>query len=719
MEPTGAAPEAHPSSTWRTTAWRVLRGAGKAFRTSSTVVGATVLVTAGVGAYVASDVKKKSLTLPDEFVLDLDLQACEVVEQLPPPFQRFGGWRQVLVRDLVDAFEEAGKDPRVKGVLAKLPDGQGPRLGGFAQVHELRSAITRFRLVSAERQVPCTAYADTFGSTQSYYLASSFQDVFLQPSGMVMCNGLASKVPFLRGLLDSWKIVPLARTREEYKNAANSLSEKGYTRAHKEANTNIVQTLSSQIFEGIAVSRGISVSAVRQAVDLAPLSSGEAVSRKLVTACKYLDEVEDDITGAGGPPGTKPLKKVSYRKFLAAKKAEAKLQQKKSPLKEDTPSQPAVMEEAKEDGATDMTSMEARKPAPGSMHAWWSHWSEKGFAAWWNAMTSTLAGDEPDPASEFSPFPKPPMPPKVALVYAVGPITTINPGQQTNYVSSVKVCKELRKLRKDPTVKAVVMRVDSPGGSAYASDAIRREVDLLKEAGKPVVVSMGNVAASGGYYISCSADKILASPSTITGSIGVVLFKLDVSALLEEKGVNVETIKAGKNADLFSLATGFSPEQERSVNRLLDAIYDDFLQKVAAGRGMSVAAVKKVAKGKIHMGAHAKAIGLVDELGGLNDALRIAKQMADLPEDTEVVPWPAPASTFEAIMNARKEGQTIADVGQQALQGAGAAAAEPMMASAAAAALGSHAAAESLLGHSTPGPRTSIADDTALPGSHW
>jgi len=206
MEPTGAAPEAHPSSTWRTTAWRVLRGAGKAFRTSSTVVGATVLVTAGVGAYVASDVKKKSLTLPDEFVLDLDLQACEVVEQLPPPFQRFGGWRQVLVRDLVDAFEEAGKDPRVKGVLAKLPDGQGPRLGGFAQVHELRSAITRFRLVSAERQVPCTAYADTFGSTQSYYLASSFQDVFLQPSGMVMCNGLASKVPFLRGLLDSWKV---------------------------------------------------------------------------------------------------------------------------------------------------------------------------------------------------------------------------------------------------------------------------------------------------------------------------------------------------------------------------------------------------------------------------------------------------------------------------------------------------------------------------------
>lgn len=175
---------------------------------------------------------------------------------------------------------------------------------------------------------------------------------------------------------------------------------------------------------------------------------------------------------------------------------------------------------------------------------WWSYWKERGLAEWYDAVAASLAGDlGPD---EVSPFPVAPPSPKVALVYALGPIDTGSQGglsRRDNQIDSSRVCAHLEELRHDKAIRAVVLRVDSPGGSAVASDAIHRELSLLRKSGKPVVVSMGNVAASGGYYIACAADKILASPATVTGSIGVLIFKLNAHGLLEDKGVNVETVK--------------------------------------------------------------------------------------------------------------------------------------------------------------------------------
>ncbi len=176
-----------------------------------------------------------------------------------------------------------------------------------------------------------------------------------------------------------------------------------------------------------------------------------------------------------------------------------------------------------------------------------------------------------------------------------------------------------------------MLRVNSPGGSYVASDTIWREVVRARAGGTPVVVSMGDVAASGGYYISMAADEIVAQPGTITGSIGVLTGKPVLGAALSRAGVNSDLVKQGAHADMFSQLRPFSPEEWALVNDWLDHIYADFTGKVATGRGMTAEQVHEVARGRVWTGADALAHGLVDELGGLDRATAIARRRGGLP----------------------------------------------------------------------------------------
>jgi protease-4 len=206
-------------------------------------------------------------------------------------------------------------------------------------------------------------------------------------------------------------------------------------------------------------------------------------------------------------------------------------------------------------------------------------------------------------------------------------------------LGSSTVCAALRAARENEHVRAVLFRVDSPGGSAVASDTIWREVLLTREAGKPVVVSMASLAGSGGYYIACPADVIVAQPTTITGSIGVVGGKVVLSELLEQHlGVTTGAVEHGGSARMFSLRRGFTDDERARLAALLDRLYRDFVQKVADGRGMTWDAVHQIAKGRIWSGADAAHNGLVDLLGGLRDAADIARQRAGLPSDAPVRP---------------------------------------------------------------------------------
>jgi protease-4 len=204
-------------------------------------------------------------------------------------------------------------------------------------------------------------------------------------------------------------------------------------------------------------------------------------------------------------------------------------------------------------------------------------------------------------------------------------------------LGSTSVAAALRAARENEQVRAVVFRVDSPGGSAVASDTIWREVQLTKQAGKPVIVSMGDLAGSGGYYISCPADVILAQPSTITGSIGVVGGKAVISELLEKHlGLTTGAVEHGGSARMYSLRRGFSDDERARLGEMLDRVYREFVQKVADGRGMEYDAVHAIARGRIWSGADAASNGLVDELGGLRDAADLARQRAGLPADAPV-----------------------------------------------------------------------------------
>ncbi len=218
---------------------------------------------------------------------------------------------------------------------------------------------------------------------------------------------------------------------------------------------------------------------------------------------------------------------------------------------------------------------------------------------------------------------------KIAVVYAEGDLVD-GKGEEGN-IGGDKYAKIIRKIREDKKVKAIVLRVNSPGGSVIASDLIWRELILAKEAGTPIIVSMGDLAASGGYYISCMADTIFAEPNTITGSIGVFGMIPNVQTMLDEKaGITFDSVKTGPYSHGISPFFAITEAEGKVIQESVDDIYDLFLTKVAKGRGMTKGAVHEVAQGRVWTGEKALEIGLVDALGGLDDALAVAADKAGL-----------------------------------------------------------------------------------------
>jgi len=236
--------------------------------------------------------------------------------------------------------------------------------------------------------------------------------------------------------------------------------------------------------------------------------------------------------------------------------------------------------------------------------------------------------------------------PKVALIYCLGSITTgkSSVGLTGQSMGSTTVVEMIQKAAKEPSVKVIVLRVDSPGGSALASDLIWKATQECK---KPVVVSMGDVAGSGGYYISCGADRIFAEPGTITGSIGVISMKIVYGGLFEKLGVNTELVSRGKHSDFMSSTREFTAEEREIMLRMMGDVYDTFLSRVIhgrkkAGKTFEVGELKKIAGGRIWTGRTAKELGLVDEVGTLDDAIAYAKEKAGLENAKDVEIWTQP-----------------------------------------------------------------------------
>ncbi len=214
-------------------------------------------------------------------------------------------------------------------------------------------------------------------------------------------------------------------------------------------------------------------------------------------------------------------------------------------------------------------------------------------------------------------------------------------------MGSETIARAIRKAREDRTIKAIVFRIDSGGGSGIASDVIWREIILCKGK-KPFIVSMSDVAGSGGYFIACPGDTIIADPGTITGSIGVISGKFNLKGLYEKIGFSKEVLKRGEHSDFFTTTRGFTEEERKMVRKLNKDFYDDFVNKVAEGRKMSFDAVDQIGRGRVWTGNQAKTNGLVDELGGIKQAIEIAKIKAGIKEKTlvEIVTLPKRWSFF-------------------------------------------------------------------------
>jgi len=258
---------------------------------------------------------------------------------------------------------------------------------------------------------------------------------------------------------------------------------------------------------------------------------------------------------------------------------------------------------------------------------------------------------------------------KIAIVYAAGDIVSGSSqfgtsGQET--IGSDSFVKVLNEVRDDKTIKAVVIRVDSPGGSGLASDIIWRAIESLKEK-KPVVVSMSDVAASGGYYIAAGANKIVAQPSTITGSIGVVGGKPVIKGFYDWIGITNEYVLRGTNAGMFRESEKFTDSERKKFEEFLRTTYEDFITKVGKGRGKDKAYIDSIGQGRVWTGRQGKENGLVDEYGGLDKAIEIAKQLAKIPADKGIhrVIRPQPPSFWEELFSDTGESEATVEMKQQ------------------------------------------------------
>jgi protease-4 len=524
--------------------------------------------------------------VPNGCVLELDLRS------VPPETSGFdplaiitGGSRPATLRDTVAAIHRAAEDPRVAGLIARVQLAASPS----AAVQELRGAIAAF---SAAK--PSLAWAETYPGTLSYYLASAFGEVWMQPSGSVGLIGFASNATFLRDAFDKAGIEAQFVARGEYKSAANRFTEPGFTEAHREAVTRMLDSLQEQVWQAIAESRNFDSGVLDALADRAPLMREDAVTSGLVDRIGFRDEAYDRIAELVGVEDVSD-KDAPPRLYVSRYAGAAR-----SRLAPPVPSVPGLRS----------------KPTVAVIN-----------------LDGTIVDGRGGP--QFLPF-----------------------GAST--VGGDTIAAALREAAADDSVSAIVLRVNSPGGSVNASETIWREVKRARKRGKPVVASMGAVAASGGYYVSVAADSIVANPGTITGSIGVITGKLVIRDLLERLGVGSDTVRTNANADAWAIDAPFTPEQRAHREAEADLVYADFVERVADGRNLTTDAVDRVARGRVWTGADAHERGLVDELGGFRTALRRAKILAGLEENTDVRIVGYPGGSLLDLVRPRASSQPAA-----------------------------------------------------------
>jgi protease-4 len=509
------------------------------------IIGAATLILAVVSASAVYYLLSVRRTISQNTVLEIDFSE-PIVEYTPEdPATRALMGKIPRTLDLLTALRLAAEDSRVKVLVARI----GKTNLGIGKIQEIRDAVVTFRS-SGKKAV---AHAQSFGEfgpgNGAYYLATAFDEIYLQPSGDLGLTGFIAETPFVKHTLDKLGLQPRLDHREDYKNAMNLFTEDKYTVPHKAALQQVLSSRFEQMVRDISESRKLDIRYLKDLVDQGPFSAAQARDEKLIDGLSYLDEV--------------------YAKI-------------------------------KEEVGGEVTFLP--------------------FTDYLDRVDPPKTGDT-----------------TFALIYGVGAVQTgsseYNPMSGEMMMGAETVVEAFREAIDDDNVSAVIFRIDSPGGSYIASDAIWRETVRARNSGKPLIVSMGDVAASGGYFVALAADKIVAQPGTITGSIGVIAGKVLTTGFWDKIGVTWDEVHTSQNAAIWSNLQDYTPQQWDRFQGWLDRIYDDFTGKVAEGRKLPKEKVMEIAGGRIWTGEDALRIGLVDELGGFSEAFRLAKEAVGVPQE--------------------------------------------------------------------------------------
>lgn len=480
-------------------------------------------------------------SIPNKAIVVIDFNQPYPETRNDDLFSELTEVQPVSFYDLIKSINLAAIDPRVKAIIGNVSiSGLG-----LAQIQDLRDSITTFRSMGKKAYLYSTGMGSFGRGTKEYYLATAFDEIWMQPNTEVGITGVGIEVPFVKGLLDKIGISPEFYARHEYKNAVASLLSKEFSPQFKSE----MEKLGGGIFEtmvsDIAKAREISAEEFKTAVNEAPLFADVALSKKLID-------------------------KVAYKPELIE----------------------MVMDE---------TSAEMIDIIDYSLHI--------------------KDGEQDNPT--------------VALLVIDGMInegkSASNPFQGEAIAGSETIVEQLDAIGRDKNVKALILRINSPGGSYTASNEIWYAINQMKSKKKiPVIVSMADYAASGGYFIALAGDHLIAEPSTITGSIGVLGGKMVLADLWKKLDVNWGEIKFGNNAGILSANHNFSEEEKQIFNRSLDNIYQDFTSKVATARNINPGKLDEIARGRIWLGEGALKVGLIDALGGTNEAITKAKELAGI-----------------------------------------------------------------------------------------
>lgn len=483
--------------------------------------------------------------VPDKAILFVDFNESYPEMRSDDLFSEFSDVPALSFYDLTKAINLAALDPKVKALIGNVSlSGLG-----LAQIEDLRSSIRVFRSAGKKAYLYSTGFGSFGQGTREYYLAAAFDEIWMQPNTEVGITGVGIEVPFIRGLLDKLGIVPEFYARHEYKNAAASLLNKGFSTEYRSETEKLGGGMFRRITADIAADRGLDEGNVKKAVDEAPVAAEKALEKKLIDKIAYKpDLIEQVMDETGG----EMINLVDYA----------------------------------------LNIKEGRKNRP-----------------------------------------------SVALMVIDGMITegesSANPFEGEATAGSETIVAQLDEIARDKSVKALVLRINSPGGSYTAANEIWYAVNRMKsEKMIPVVVSMGDYAASGGYFIALSGDYVIAEPLSITGSIGVLGGKMVLSELWKKLDVNWGEVKFGRNAGILSVNHPFSPEEKKVFNRSLDNIYKDFTEKTATVRGINPNEMERIARGRVWLGEDALRNGLVDALGGLNEAVAKAKELGGIKPKT-------------------------------------------------------------------------------------